>query len=41
MTCKAMIKEKLTWFDCDKHFWLVKFLIRQALAKCKYIPALK
>jgi hypothetical protein len=20
MTCKAKIKEKLTWFDCNKHF---------------------
>jgi hypothetical protein len=20
MTCKAKIKDKLIWFDCDKHF---------------------
>jgi hypothetical protein len=25
MTCKAMLKEKLIRFDCDKHFQLVKF----------------
>jgi hypothetical protein len=40
MTCKAMIKKKLTWFDCDMHF-VGQVLIRQALAKCKYIPTLK
>ena len=24
-TCKAEIKEKLTWFDCSKQFELIKF----------------
>jgi hypothetical protein len=35
MTCKAIIKEKLTWFLVGQ------VLIRQALAKCKFIPTLK
>jgi hypothetical protein len=40
MTCKAIIKEKLKWFDYDKHFNWSNF-IKQALTKCKYIPTLK
>jgi hypothetical protein len=27
MNCKVKIKEKLTWFDCDKHFSLTKFYL--------------
>jgi hypothetical protein len=27
MTYKAKIKEKLIWFDCDKHFYLIKFYL--------------
>jgi hypothetical protein len=27
MTCKAVIKEKLTLFDCDKNFYMIKFYL--------------
>jgi hypothetical protein len=26
MTCKAKIKEKLIWFECDKHFLVDQIL---------------